>query len=338
MALQSEQIRGLRYDRHGDPVEVLRLEKELLPQPRPGQVSWVLVGASINPSDLGMIRGLYGRLPELPTWAGREGVGEVIAVGEGVRNVQAGEWIPLPEGCWKEAGTAEAESLRPLPKTLPWTQLATSFINPPTAIRLLNDFVDLQTGDWIVQNAGNSALGFAVAELCRERGIHCLSLVRDPARWEKPLLEAGATAVALDDDEALRDWKRLTGGRRPRLALNSVGGESVSRMAKMLANGGVLVTFGGMTGEKMRFPTRYFIFNDIVMRGFWMDRWIREKGPEAVQALREEVLAYMKRGLFRTRIGGTYTLDQWQDALQAAAQGGRNGKILFRGPAAPAEA
>ncbi len=338
MAFQTEQVRGLRYNQHGDPAEVLRLEKEAVPQPRPGQVSWALVGASINPSDLGMIRGLYGRLPELPACAGREGVGEVIAVGEGVRHLKAGDWIPLPEGCWREGGLAEADTLHALPKSLAWTQLTTAFINPPTAMRLLEDFVDLQPGDWIIQNAGNSALGFAVAELCRERKLHCLSLVRDPARWEKPLRAAGAAAVALDDLDYTRDWKNLTGGKRPRLALNSVGGESVSRMIKLLANQGVLVTFGGMTGEKVRFPTRYLIFNDIALRGFWMDRWVRENGPEAVHALREKVLTGMERGLFRTRVAGIYSLDKWPDALEAASQGGRDGKILFRGPAAPADA
>jgi NADPH:quinone reductase-like Zn-dependent oxidoreductase len=32
-------------------------------------------------------------------------------------------------------------------------------INPPTAELLLSEFVDLKSGDWVVQNAANSSVG-----------------------------------------------------------------------------------------------------------------------------------------------------------------------------------
>lgn len=42
---------------------------------------------------------------------------------------------------------------------LPTTTLATILATPPTAYRLLKDFVELRRGDVIVQNGANSAVG-----------------------------------------------------------------------------------------------------------------------------------------------------------------------------------
>jgi NADPH:quinone reductase and related Zn-dependent oxidoreductases len=43
-------------------------------------------------------------------------------------------------------------------------------INPMTAWRLLHDYVDLARGDWLIQNAANSAAGRAVIQIAHELG------------------------------------------------------------------------------------------------------------------------------------------------------------------------
>ena len=40
-------------------------------------------------------------------------------------------------------------------------------INPPTALALLKEFVALERGDWVIQNAANSGVGRAVIQLAR---------------------------------------------------------------------------------------------------------------------------------------------------------------------------
>ena len=42
-------------------------------------------------------------------------------------------------------------------------------MNPATADNMLSDFVDLQPGDWVVQNGANSAVGeFAIDGQCTD--------------------------------------------------------------------------------------------------------------------------------------------------------------------------
>ncbi len=329
--MDSNPFPAVRYHETGKPAEVLRVE---LLQPRPlqsGEVRVALRCAVINPSDLGMIGGTYGRLRELPAVAGREGVGEVIEVGEGVERPMIGTRVRMPEelGVWQSEVTAPAQSLRIVPENLPLEQAAMAFVNPPTALRLLTDFIELKPGDWIAQNAGNSAVGIYVAQLARKRGLHCLSLVRDATRWEAVLKQAGATAVVQDEPDWPKRLAEITGGARPRLGLNSVGGESVAALTKAMADDGQLITFGGMVGDKVRFPTRYLIFNNVALRGFWLDRWMRTQSPEAVQACLDQVFALIAEGTFKAPVAGRYPLSQAVEAVTAGSAGGRSGKVLL---------
>jgi pyruvate/2-oxoglutarate dehydrogenase complex dihydrolipoamide dehydrogenase (E3) component len=51
-------------------------------------------------------------------------------------------------------------------------------INPPTAALLLNEFVALGPGDWVIQNAANSAVGLYLVQLAQYRGFRTVNVVR----------------------------------------------------------------------------------------------------------------------------------------------------------------
>ena len=57
----------------------------------------------------------------------------------------------------------------PVPAGLDALQAAMLRINPPTALLLLTDLVELKPGDWIIQNVANSAVGRFVIRLGRGR-------------------------------------------------------------------------------------------------------------------------------------------------------------------------
>src|ERR1700730_10915615 len=99
--------------------------------------------------------------PKLPSVLGHEGAGKVVAVGDGVQNVKAGERVVIPHGVfsWAEKVLAPAEEAIVLPPEIDPQQAAMLSINPPAAALLLDEFVSLKPGDWIVQNAANSGVG-----------------------------------------------------------------------------------------------------------------------------------------------------------------------------------
>lgn len=326
---------AIRYHEHGKPEEVLQLETLDLSSPGPGEVQIRMLAAAIHPSDFGMIGGSYGRLRELPAVGGREGVGEIVSVGDGVTARKAGERVSLPAegGTWISHRNVRVEELGPpLPEDVPIEQLALAMINPPTAWRLLHDFEYLGEGDWVIQNAANSAVGVAVIQLARHLGLKTLNVVRREELIE-PLKAMGTHAVVTEGQSYWKELDELTGGKRPRLALNSIGGESAMNLIKATADGGVHVTFGAMTFETVRFPTRFLIFNQVSLTGFWLDHWIRQRGDEAFQTMMGDLYPLLRDGVLQTPVADTFALEQWREAL-AAAQQPRFGKVLFLGETA----
>nr|WP_281398109.1 2-enoyl thioester reductase domain-containing protein [Ruficoccus amylovorans] len=300
-------------------------------QPGPGEALVALRAAVIHPSDMGMIGGTYGRLPDLPAVAGREGVGEVLAVGAGVSGLEPGQQVKMPEapGAWMQAVVVPAESLIRIPNNVPVEMAAQAFINPPTALRILRDFIDFKPGEWIIQNAANSAVGISLIQLARHCGLKTINIVRDVATWEPILKEMGADVVVAEDSGFEKNIKELTGGAKPRLGLNSIGGESVIRIIRCLADQGKVVTFGGMVGDKVRFPTRNLIFNDVCLCGFWMDRWVRTHDQAEFEAMQAEIYDLMAEGALKLPIDSRYPFDKALDAVARANAGGRKGKVLI---------
>jgi NADPH:quinone reductase-like Zn-dependent oxidoreductase len=330
--------RAVRYHAVGKPAEVLRYEPLPPSAPGEGEATVLLETAVIHPSDLGMIGGTYGRLRPLPAVAGREGVGRVARVGAGVTALREGDRVRMPEdeGVWREAVTAKADALRRVPGDIPAEQACMAFINPPTALLLLREFVSLRPGDWIIQNAANSAVGESVIQLAKASGLRTANLVRSPQKHAARLQALGADLVLADDKDALKALAAALRGEKPRLALNSIGGPSAITLIRALAGDGVLVTFGGMSGDLVRFPTREFIFSNVSCRGFWMDRWARTATPENLSAVFDEIYARLRDGSLKMAVDSVHPLADYALALERAGAYGRDGKVLLKGPAADA--
>ena len=71
-----------------------------------------------------------------------------------------------------------------------------------TAWRLLHDYVDLERGDWLIQNAANSAAGRAVIQIAHELGYRTVNVVRRGELIEELRAEGGD--VVFVDGEHLR--------------------------------------------------------------------------------------------------------------------------------------
>lgn len=320
--------KALTYREFGEPSQVLEFENIACADLKPDSVHLQLLAAVIQPSDRGMIQGSYGKLKSLPSIAGREAVARVVAVGEQVENFKSGDWVRFPEhvGTWQTDCVVPAKDLWKIPAGILMEMAAMSFINPPTAWRILRD-ANLQEGDWILQNAANSAVGQFVIQMAHSLGFKTINTVRK-ADYISPLKELGADHVVLEESGYEKQINDLTEGAGVRLALNSVGGSSALRQIKVLGFGGQQVTFGAMTGEPIRFPTRQLIFNQIHLSGFWMDNWYRQNSRERVQIMMDRIFALMKEGKIKAPVAETFPLSRYKEAL-AADQQPKMGKILL---------
>jgi trans-2-enoyl-CoA reductase len=320
---------AITFSKFGKPLEVLELEERPIREPESGEVQLKVLAAPIHPSDFGVILGKYGKLPELPAVAGREGVAEVVRLGEGVDAFQVGDRVSIPSGSgsWQTSLTVPAEGLFSIPKDIPVEIAAMATVNPTTAWRLLRD-ANLGSGDWVVQNAANSAVGLHVIEMAQHLGLKTLNVVRREELIQ-PLLDLGGDVVVLEESGYEKKVAELTGGQPVKLALNSVGGESAIRLVRALSQDGVHVTFGAMQFDAVRFPTRELIFNGLVMKGFWMDKWHREQSTARIQIMYDKVFDLMRKGIVKASVESVYPISDYKTAIEAAGKP-RLGEILFK--------
>jgi trans-2-enoyl-CoA reductase len=318
------------YETHGNPADVLRVESRPWPTPAADEAVVQIRAAPVNPADLNQIEGKYPIRPELPATPGFEGAGIVVELGENVTNVRAGTIVILPHniGTWREAVAVKADDLVAVPPGTEPVQAAMLKINPMTAWRLLHDYVDLQKGDWLIQNAANSAAGRAVIQIAHELGIKTVNVVRR-AELVDELRAEGGDIVLVDGDHLREEVKSATGGASIRLGLNSVGGDSALRLANCLAPGGTLVSFGAMSLQPLKIPTGLLIFKDLRFRGIWINKWYDNATPSERMETFRPLFDMVRRGLLKTKVEKAYPLSEVKAAVAHAAQGKRSGKIIL---------
>ena len=326
-----QKVRAIIIREHGDPQVVAKVETVDLPAPAAGEVRVRVEFSPINPADINVLEGTYPIRPELPGTPGVEGVGVIEECGAGVTGFAPGDAVLLPHrfGAWREAGNASAAELVRIMRDVPAEQAAMLRINPATALVMLRDFVTLEPGDWIVQNAANSAVGRCVIRLARHFGWRTVNVVRR-AEIVDELKAEGADAVLVESEKTSAEIKAATGGAPVRLALNSVGGDSATRLAGALAFGGTIVTFGAMARQPLKIPNGLLIFQDIAWRGFWITHWYERVGAAAAAALLGELAALAASGVIATPVEASYPLERIADALAHAQRPQRGGKILLR--------
>src|SRR5437588_4358379 len=158
--MRKETINVAVYSAHGNPADVLRVESRPWPTPGADEVWVEMRAAPVNPADLNAIEGKYPGRREVPAVPGFEGAGVVVEVGASVKTLSSGALVILPHhiGTWREALAVKASELVSVPPEIESIHAAMLKINPMTAWRLLHDYVDLARGDWIIQNAANSAI------------------------------------------------------------------------------------------------------------------------------------------------------------------------------------
>src|SRR3954468_1945983 len=176
----TKSISAAVYETHGNPADVLRVDTRPWPTPAANEVVVKMSAAPINPADLNQIEGKYPARAELPATPGFEGAGVVVELGADVHGLTSGTLVILPHnvGTWRDAVSVKAEDLVVVPDGIEPVQAAMLKINPLTAWRLLHDYVDLRKGDWVIQNAANSAAGRDVIQISHQLGYKTVSVVR----------------------------------------------------------------------------------------------------------------------------------------------------------------
>ena len=329
-------MKVIEFGRFGAPHEVCRCIDVDAPGP-PGADELVveIAACPINPADLLTIAGSYPGPTELPARAGIEGAGRVVALGDDITAFAVGDpVISLVRANWAQRVTLKESQAIKLPAGIDMRQAAMLKANPASAHLMLDthvglkDGVALKDGDWVIQNAANSAVGRHVIALARARGLHTANVVRREALVAE-LQAIGADVVVVDGDDLTERVATASGGAPIALALDAIGGAATMRLAGCLADGGTVVNYGFLAGAPCMIDTHQAIIHGISLTSFWLAPMIGRLPRAEIEAMYGKLAAYMADGTIAAPIEASYGLDDIGDALAHAARERRAGKILL---------
>lgn len=326
-------MKAIRFARFGPAADVAELVD--VPEPGPPEAGEVLVevlASPINPSEFLSFEGRFGSYaPKLPAFAGGEAVGRVMAVGADVDHLKPGDRVLTQyggRGSWRERLVTKADGMFPLSAEVGTLQLAMLGVNPATALNMLRNFVPLKLGDWVLQNAGNSSVGYNVSRLARRFGSRTVSIVRGEDQADQ-VRAAGGDAVVLDGPDLPDRVSDAIGGAPIPLAFDAVAGNATRHLVNCVAPGGIAVIYGILSGGKSDIDATDILFRDVRLRGFWLTVWFRTTPHEEKRKVYEELASLMKDGTIDVPVDATYPMARFKEALAHSKEPSRRGKILL---------
>lgn len=322
-------MKRVLIDRYGPPEAVARCaEVPDVGSPAAGDVVFDVLLFPINPADVSFCKGTYRLRPSLPATPGAECIGRVTAVGADVTEVKPGDLvINLQRENWAQRRRVPVEDVVPVPAAMDLQQGAMLRINPPTALLLLTDIVELKAGDWIIQNVANSAVGRLVIALANQRGIRTVNVVRRESLFAE-LGALGADVCVVDGPDLAEKVKAETGGAPVKLALDAVSGRATWRLSTTLGDGGVVCNYGSMSGDDPVMARSGLINGGQKLVGFILGRFLAQRSIEQVRSLYAALGRQVLDGTLYAPVEHVYPIEEIAAALAHAQRGERGGKIL----------
>lgn len=327
-------MRALRFFQHGGP-ETLKIETVDDPVPQTGEVLVRLRARGINRAELLTVRGQYARLPKLPAIPGREGAGEVAALGAGVGDWKIGQRVMLRNGSAVDSGTwcelvrVRSEDLLPTPASLSDAQAGGIFVSYLTAWFGLREYLKLDKAARVIITAASSPTGLASLDLARLWGLQVIATTRQPDRVEF-LRAAGARDVVVTSEQNLVDEAaRISAGKGVDGAFDAVGGALAKACFKSLREGGTLISYGALSLESFNLKPGALIFSQKTLRGLWLTR-ILETWPRArLDAIYHQLIQDLASGVLKPLVHQGYPLEQVDKAWHEMDANHHLGKVVL---------
>ncbi|MFB6107029.1 MAG: alcohol dehydrogenase catalytic domain-containing protein [Halobacteriaceae archaeon] len=314
------------------------------PEPGPGEAVVEMRACSLNHHDLWILRGgsVMVDPSDLPFVSGLDLAGVVDEVGPDVTGVEPGDRVLLcpnetcgtcrycregPEnlcanyslyhGGFAERAAVEADRLVALPDGVDFETAAALPTAYMTAYRMLAR-ADVEPGDTVFVPGAAGGVGVAAVQLAAVLGAESIATSSKAAKCDR-LAGLGADhVVEAGDIEAVREAVE-SAGLVPDAAVNHLGGEWSALSLDLLARGGRMVVCGRTAGDVSEFDVAQLFRQHQHVRGSTM----------GTQTDLERVVDLVDRGAFDPPVGGTYPLDDADEAFAAMQERTAFGKLLL---------
>lgn len=319
-------MKAIRVHEFGDP-EVLKLEDVPDLRPGPGQVVVRIHAAGVNPVETYIRSGAYAVKPNLPYTPGNDAGGVIMAVGDGVTRVKAGDRVYVAgsvTGTYAEQALCSEAQVHRLPANVTFEQGAAMGIPYGTAYRGLFQRGDAKAAESVLIHGASGGVGTAAVQLARAAGLTVIGTAGSERGMQLVQAEGAHHVLNHSSDGYVLVLTQLTDGRGVDLILEMLANKNLGKDLTVLAKKGRVVVIGSR--GPIEINPRDAMSRDADIRGTTLLNTTEHEYAEMHAAL----LAGLENGTLRPIIGQKIPLSEASRAhIEVMKPSGAYGKIVL---------
>lgn len=321
----SQTCRAIVAQSQGGP-EVLQVATVPMPVPNHGELLIKVASVGVNFIETYQRDGTYP--VTFPFTPGTEAAGKIVALGDGVAGFSIGDPVATAEGTatYAEYAIIPADKAFPVPAGVPLDIAAALPLQGMTAHYLMNSTFHVEPGQTILVHAGAGGVGLLLTQMLKERGARVITTVSTDAKEDISRV-AGADDVLRYENFA-EAARKITRGDGVDVVFDGVGKTTFEQSLASLRKRGMLVLFGGSSGQVPPFDLQrlngggsLFVtrpkLNDYLLNA--QERRWRST----------EVFDAAARGTLTARIGNRFPLAEAAAAHSALQERKTSGKVVL---------
>jgi NADPH2:quinone reductase len=317
----------IQVSKTGGPEE-LKLVDAPVPSPGPGQALVKVAASGVNFIDVYFRIGLYKA--DLPFTPGNEASGTVEAVGDGVTDLKAGDFVAyaMHRGSYAEYTVVPAAQLVKLPENVDFNVAAAAMLQGMTAHYLTHSSYPLKKGDKCLVQASAGGAGRLVVQMAKMLGATVYGTAGTEAKAAIAKSAGADEVIVYTKDDFVAEVKKFTDGKGVDVVYDSVGQSTFLKGLDVIRPRGMMVLFGQssgavapfdpgiLNGKGSLFLTRPSLAHHCLTR-------------EELLWRANDVLGWIGSGKLQLRIEKTYPLAEAGQAHRDLEGRGTAGKLLL---------
>ena len=347
------------YTNDDDFAKILKIKDIDEPKPKSNEVVFKVKASALNYDDIWGMRGKPIEIP-MPHISGTDAAGEVIAIGDEVKNIQIGDRVvsngnltcrvcqactsgreydcqrrkiwgfqtgPLWGGFCEVTHLPEVNVIK-IPENLTYDETASASMTLMTSWHMLVGRAKIRPGQTVLIMGGGSGMGIFGIQIAKL--YNCDVITTASSDKLDRCLQLGADFAV---DHRKEDWhkevKEITKslsrkkGKAPGVDVifEHIGGTHWNKELTLLKYGSTIVTTGATTGYNVQTDLRHIFFKGINVLG----------STQGTRAELESGLQWMSRGKIKSIIDSEFTFENASEAHKKMLNGrGLFGKILMK--------
>jgi NADPH:quinone reductase-like Zn-dependent oxidoreductase len=241
-------------------IKDLRLQKETLEKPAPGEVCVKVKAIGLNFADIFAMQGLYSATPAGSFIPGLEFSGEVIEAGQDVQDWKPGDKVM---GATKFGGYVSHINVHhryivALPGGWSFEEGAGFLVQGLTAYYALTVLGNLQKKMTVLIHSAAGGVGILANRICKKYEAYTIGSVGNAKKVKYLRDEEAYDEVILRDDDFYQKLKTALAERPLHLVMECIGGKILMQSWKAMAPMGRMIVYGSASfsshGDKPNYP------------------------------------------------------------------------------------